>query len=225
MRNNKSMRIRMHLSAVIALILLVTACASSDDESSDAPDESSLDASDAPSPDAPPPDTPSPDAASGSSGESSSMSTDDGLTDADIDADAADATDSVSIDNSDDADFSDGFDVRDTDPFNAGDPVPSLNSRNPANVTTVGFQVMESWPMQVIVTISGDLPTPCHEVWWEATVDGKTYDIQVWGVDPMDDTDCAPAFEPFTEHIPLGGGFINDDYMMIINGEEYPLNL
>ena len=85
---------------------------------------------------------------------------------------------------------------------------------------------MESWPAQVIVQVSGELPDPCHELWWEVEQDGNTYDLQVWSVSPAPDAEiaCATVIVPFVENVPLGGGFVAEDYTIIVNGEAHPLN-
>ena len=118
----------------------------------------------------------------------------------------------------------DGADISDPGPSNSGEPAPPQDQRELAYIDNVAFQVLESWPMQVIVEVSGELPNPCHELWWEVDVDGNTYDVQVWQVSPPADTACAAVIEPFTENVPLGGGFVDDDYTVIVNGEPHSLN-
>ena len=111
------MRTRIQMTAVIALILLVAACASTEDEPSASTDDEPSASTDEPS--ASTDDTSEEGSSpSSSSGESSSASTDDALTDV-YPADA-DADDAVSADSSDASDFSDGFGERNTSPFNSG---------------------------------------------------------------------------------------------------------
>ena len=115
--------------------------------------------------------------------------------------------------------------VGDPSTSNSGEPAPPMSARTLAWITDVEFQVMESWPMQVSAIVSGDLPGPCNTLWWEVAVEDKTYDIQVWHLGPPPDTACPAVIEPFTENIPLGGGFVNGDYTVIVNGKEHPLSL
>ena len=120
----------------------------------------------------------------------------------------------------------DGADISDPGPSNSGEPVPPRDRRELAHITGVAFQVLESWPAQVIVEVSGELPDPCHELWWEVAVDGNTYDVEVWSVSLPSDSEmaCAMVIVPFTENIPLGGGFVDDAYTIIVNGDSQTLS-
>ena len=166
------------------------------------------------------------------SGVSSSSSSDDTDADAspgaggDIDSEPAPDSPDDTVSVSDDQIVGDGADISDPGPSNSGGPAPPQDRRRLAHVTAVAFQVLESWPMQVIVEVSGELPDPCHELWWEVAVDGTTYDLEVWSVSPPADSDmaCAAVIEPFTENVPLGGGFVSDDYTVIVNGEPHTLS-
>ena len=132
--------------------------------------------------------------------------------------------DTVSV--SSDQIVGDGADISDPGPSTSGGPAPPLERRQLAHITGVVMQVLESWPMQVIVEVSGELPDPCHELWWEVAVDGNTYDVEVWSVSPPPDSDmvCAMMIQPFVENVPLGGGFVAEDYTVIVNGEVHELN-
>ena len=157
------------------------------------------------------------------SGESSSSSShDDAASGAGEGSEPGSPDDTVSI--TPDDIVGDGADISDPGPSNSGEPAPPQDQRELAYIDNVAFQVLESWPMQVIVEVSGELPNPCHELWWEVDVDGNTYDVQVWQVSPPADTACAAVIEPFTENVPLGGGFVDDDYTVIVNGEPHSLN-
>ena len=250
---NGTMRPRIRLPFFIVLALLVAACGSADpepgtdasgsdaklspetpaDEASDAASQSSPeDASDGSGASSSSPEdasdgsgasSSSPEDASDGSGASSSSPEDmPTASEGGIPADA-DLTDSVSVGSGDDIEFSEGFGVRNTDPFNSGEPAPPLENRSPAAISDVQFQVMESWPAQVAVIVSGDLPSPCHDLWWEVDIEGNAYDIKVWSVGGLDGF-CAAVIEPFTEDIFLGGGFVDDDYTVIVNGEEHSLS-
>ena len=112
-------------------------------------------------------------------------------------------------------------------PSGSDGPAPPRELRRLAHITDVVIQVLESWPMQVIAQVSGDLPDPCHELWWEVAVNGNTYDVQVWEVSLPPDSGmaCAAVIVPFVENVPLGGGFVSDDYTFIVNGEVHQVSL
>ena len=160
-----------------------------------------------------------------SGGSSSSSSDDDAAAGgAGEDSETGSPDDTVSV--TSDQIVGDGADISDPGPSNSGEPAPPRDQRELAYINDVAFQVLESWPMQVIVEVSGELPDPCHGLWWEVDVDGNTYDVQVWQVSPPLDAEiaCAAVIEPFTENVPLGGGFVSDDYTVIVNGEPHSLN-
>ncbi len=161
---------------------------------------------------------------SGASSSSSSDDADASYGGAGEDLEPGSPDDTVSVTN--DQIVGDGADISDPGPSNSGGPVPPEDRRQPARITNVDFQVLESWPMQVIVEVSGELPDPCHELWWEVAVDGNTYDVEVWSVSPPPDSDlvCAMMIQTFVENVPLGGGFVAEDYTVIVNGEAHELN-
>ena len=163
-------------------------------------------------------------ASSGSSGEDSGAGGSSGSDDADGASGAGSPDDTVSV--SSDQIVGDGADITDPGPSTSGGPAPPQERRQPAHITGVVMQVLESWPAQVIVQVSGELPDPCHELWWEVAVDGNTYDVEVWSVSPPPDSDlvCAMMIQPFVENVPLGGGFVAEDYTVIVNGEVHELN-
>ena len=165
------------------------------------------------------------------SGTSSSSSSDDASDDADASSGAGSdgeasgsPDDAVSV--SPDQIVGDGADISDPGPSDSGGPAPPPERRRLAHITGVVLQVLESWPMQVIVEVSGELPDPCHGLWWTVAVDGNTYDVEVWSVSPPPDSDlaCAMMIQPFVENVPLGGGFVAEDYTVIVNGEAHELN-
>ena len=170
--------------------------------------------------------------ATGSSGQSSSSSSDDAAAASSDQADVSDsdivdalpdsADDAVSI--SRDQLPDDAADITDPGPSNSGEPAPALARRKLAHITDVVMQVLESWPAQVIVEVSGELPSPCHDLWWEVDVDANTYTVQVWSVESELEIACAAVIEPFVENIPLGGGFVSEDYTIVVNGTSHPLN-
>ena len=108
-------------------------------------------------------------------------------------------------------------------PIQSGPRPPEGRRLMLAYVADVQLRILESQPMQVIVEASGALPTPCHELWWQADVNGTAYQIEVWSVDFQSGFACATVEEPFTLDIPLGGGFVSGDYTVTVNGRTWPV--
>ena len=102
---------------------------------------------------------------------------------------------------------------------------PPEGERQLAMVADVQFIILESFPMQVNVEVSGDLPSPCHEVWSEVDPEGTRYDVSVWAVLPAGTEACAAVIEPFTHIVQLGEGFEFGDYTVVVNGESHTLGL
>ena len=103
-------------------------------------------------------------------------------------------------------------------------PAADNRPRGPVYIDDVQFLVREKFPMSVAVLISGELPTPCHEVGWEVTVSGSTHDVTVWSVESPEEIACATVMEPFTAQVELGDDFLFEDYTVVVNGTAYPLN-
>ena len=77
--------------------------------------------------------------------------------------------------------------------------------------------VKESFPMQVEIIISGDLPTPCHVLMWEVADPDETKSIHVTVYSEIDTSEtCAQLLEPFEQVIPLGD-FEDTGYSIWVN--------
>ena len=116
----------------------------------------------------------------------------------------------------------------DIDVSNEWEPPPNEDSARPkthAFITGVEFQVSESWPMQVIVEVSGEHPSPCHDLEWEMEIQESTYHLTVWKIGIPAGYACATVMQPFTESILLGDDFVSGEITVIINGESYSLTL
>jgi hypothetical protein len=82
-----------------------------------------------------------------------------------------------------------------------------------------GLLVRESQPPQVSLAISGDLPTPCHQlrVQVHEPEKGNNIPIEVYSVfDP--DMMCTQVLKPFTASVDLGT-FPGGHYSVLVNGE------
>jgi hypothetical protein len=100
-------------------------------------------------------------------------------------------------------------------------PKPSDKNLTRGNVTIheAGLVIRESYPPQVSLSISGDLPTPCHEL--RVKIDAPDQENKIRAdvyslVDP--DKACIQVLEPFQEYIDLGT-FPVGHYSVWVNGE------
>ncbi len=82
-----------------------------------------------------------------------------------------------------------------------------------------GLLIRESFPPQITLSLSGDLPTPCHELRVdvqepdsENKINAEVYSV----VDP--DLVCIQVLEPFQANIDLGT-FPTEHYTVWVNGE------
>ncbi|HSK06762.1 MAG TPA: hypothetical protein VK990_04520 [Acidimicrobiia bacterium] len=95
-----------------------------------------------------------------------------------------------------------------TDPVPVGS-VPNPRPPIPGNIdgevwiTGADLRIMESYPIQVMLDVSGEKPTPCHEVFWTAEDDGAAIRIEMISQVASDQV-CAQMIEPFTIAVPLG---------------------
>ena len=82
-----------------------------------------------------------------------------------------------------------------------------------------GLVIRESYPPQIALAISGNLPTPCHEIRAEISapdVENKI-NVDVYSVvDP--NMICTQVLKPFMENIELGT-FPTGHYSVWLNGE------
>lgn len=70
-------------------------------------------------------------------------------------------------------------------------------------VTGADLRIMESFPIQVMLDVSGEKPTPCHEIFWTVDDDGEVIEIEMIS-QVATDAMCAQVIEPFTIAVPLG---------------------
>ena len=106
-------------------------------------------------------------------------------------------------------------------PVNPLAPKPSDGKLTRGNVFIQKSELLirESFPPQISLALSGDLPTPCYEL--RAVVSAPDQDnkinVDVYSVvDP--DMICTQVLKPFQENIDLGA-FPSGHYTVWINGE------
>jgi hypothetical protein len=98
----------------------------------------------------------------------------------------------------------------------AGGSIP--DDAGPVFVETTDILLMESFPVQVALRVTGSLPTPCHRPVWEVTDDRATIAVTLASVTDPDGL-CAQVLEPFDISIPLGE-FESGERAVTLNGEE-----
>jgi len=93
-----------------------------------------------------------------------------------------------------------------------------------AFVESVEFLFLESYPVQVKAIIRGTVPTPCHVAEAEvgAVEDGRI-GIDVSSRAPADAV-CAQVIEPFELTVDVGS-FETGEYVVVIDGVEYPFTI
>ena len=208
-----------------------------DPDAPETPDDGSDPVTEGPDPDSAASEPSDPDDTSGSPDDTVSVTPDDivdpadGPVDEPMDPDDTEGSPDDTVGSPDDAvavtpgDLDDPADDADPDSSWSSGPEPGADrERQHAYVDSVDFQVMESWPMQVNVVVSASLPSPCWERWWGVTADGNTYNVEVLAVLISDDMVCAAVLVPFTDTIPLGDGFVAEDYTIIVNGATHSLS-
>jgi hypothetical protein len=110
-------------------------------------------------------------------------------------------------------------------PIDSSDPTPPTTSggtipddAGPVFVDGTDILLMESFPVQVALSVTGNLPTPCHEPVWRVEDDGTTISVTLASVtDPS--VMCTQVLEPFQISIPLGA-FESGSRTVTLNGTE-----
>ena len=99
------------------------------------------------------------------------------------------------------------------------DPRPPIdgNIDGEVSITSTDLRIMESFPIQVMLDVSGDKPTACHEIFWTVEDDGEVIDIDMISQIAPDQI-CAQAIEPFTIAVPLGS-WAEESREVRLNGE------
>jgi hypothetical protein len=91
------------------------------------------------------------------------------------------------------------------------------SSASPVYVEEVGIVYRESDPVQVVLVVSGDVPTPCHQVAYDVDPSAERIDVRLWSAaDPA--ATCIQVLEPFEVAIPLGS-FGSVDASVTLNDE------
>ncbi len=84
-------------------------------------------------------------------------------------------------------------------------------------VTATDLLILESFPIQVNLEVSGNKPTPCHEIFWTAEDDGERIDIDMISQIASDQS-CTQVIEEFSIVVPLGS-WAEESRDVFLNGE------
>ena len=99
------------------------------------------------------------------------------------------------------------------------EPRPPIdgNVEGDVSIASVDLRIMESYPIQVMLDVSGEKPTPCHEVFWTVSDDGAVIEIEMIS-QIASDQQCAQVIEPFMVPVPLGS-WAEESREVRLNGE------
>jgi hypothetical protein len=96
----------------------------------------------------------------------------------------------------------------------------SPGRQDPVYVEATEIIQLESYPVQVLLRVDGQLPDPCHEAVWSVSdpdVRGRI-DVDLHSEAP-EGLDCIQVLKPMTLRIPIGR-FKVGSYSIWLNGEK-----
>jgi hypothetical protein len=104
-------------------------------------------------------------------------------------------------------------------PGSIPEPRPPIdgNVNGEVFITSADLRIMESFPIQVALDVSGDKPTPCHEIFWTVEDDGEVIAIDMISQVAQDQV-CTQVLEPFSIVVPLGS-WAEASREVTLNGE------
>jgi hypothetical protein len=92
-------------------------------------------------------------------------------------------------------------------------------SRSSAFMTSADLLSMESFPVQIALILSGNLPTPCHDL--RAIIhepdNANNIDVEIYSVADPDEI-CVQVLQSFEARIPMGS-FPSGHYTVSVNGQ------
>lgn len=93
--------------------------------------------------------------------------------------------------------------------------------RSPVYINTQDLLVAESYPVQIFLQVTGDMPTPCHEFRSQVAEPDEQKRIYVTAWSESDpNAACVQVLEPFDESIPITiEGAAEGSYTVYLNGE------
>jgi hypothetical protein len=138
----------------------------------------------------------------------------------DVIGDGGDAAPTTSIDP--DLPVDSGGDEPIVEPGEVGsipEPRPPIDGNVDGEVWVAGadVRIMESFPVQIMLDVTGEKPTPCHEIFWTLDDDGEVIEIEMISQVTAEQV-CAEVIEPFTIAVPLGS-WSGESREIELNGE------
>ncbi len=114
------------------------------------------------------------------------------------------------------------------DDMPTSEPAPSPLAPRPGDeqltrgnvfVQEAGLLIRESYPPQIALTVSGELPTPCHQLRIALSEPDQENKIAVEVYSVVNpDMVCTQVLQPFQEQVELGS-FPSGHYYVWVNGE------
>lgn len=102
----------------------------------------------------------------------------------------------------------------------APQPDDKVNSQSNVYLDVAQIRVLESYPIQVVLTLQGNLPTPCHTLRVRVNPPDSQKHITVDVYSLTDQAKlCVQVLKPFDANIPLGS-FPAGHYTVWVNGEQ-----
>ena len=99
-------------------------------------------------------------------------------------------------------------------------PEDAVLTRDEVYLGSKDLLTMESYPLQFMLTLTGDLPTPCHQL--RVLVNPPDAEnkilVEVYSVTSPDQV-CVQMLSPFEVNVPLGS-FAPGYYILLVNGEQ-----
>ena len=106
------------------------------------------------------------------------------------------------------------------EPFKPLNPADANLNRASVFIDSAQLLLLESYPPQVNLILTGSLPTPCHQLRVAVSDPDELNRINVEVYSVADaDVICVQVLEPFEKTISLGS-FASGTYQVFINGEE-----
>ncbi len=92
--------------------------------------------------------------------------------------------------------------------------------RIPLEITSFEFAQLESYPVQLLLHVEGNLPNPCTTPVWAVEgpgAGGDVFRVELYGVSDGSEV-CIAMLAPFEANIPLGAA--SGEVRVLLNGEE-----
>lgn len=92
----------------------------------------------------------------------------------------------------------------------------------PVYINETNLNIMESYPIQLSLSVSGELPTPCHELHMNVAPPNADNEIHIDVYSQVPDADlmCVQVMEPFDTNLSIDvSGLADGTYSVFVNKE------